>query len=354
MKITVVTESCDLSETAEYRELARRGHRIHVLHDPSRDCATAFAGTGVTTGHLAVRHRLDLGAARKLRRTLVADIPELVYAPVNKTLAISLMATRGIAVKVVGYRGTMGHLSHWDPASLITYFHPRLAGIVCLSQAVERYLISMRTTATTLTAYKAFDVQWYTAGEPADPGEFDFPPDSFIVGFTGNVRPVKGVDILLKALAQLPDTSRIQLLLVGEVRCKKVQRMLRTPAYSARVHLTGYRGDACQLTGACDVFVMPSIEREGLCRAVVEAMSQSVPAVVSDVGGMPELVEDGVSGLVVAPSDPTALANALLALEQDRSRLAMMGQAACDRIRTHFTIARATDRMEELFNTVVN
>lgn len=324
-----------------------------MIHDPSRDCATAFAGTDVTTARLAIRHRLDLCAVRELRRKLVADLPELLYAPANKSLAVSLMATRGLAVKVVGYRGTMGHLSRWDPASLITYFHSRLAGIVCLSKAVEQYLIRMGVTATTLTAYKAFDVQWYTATAPADLGEFNFPARSFIVGFTGNVRPVKGIDILLKALTQLPETSRIQLLLVGEVRCKKVQRLLRNPRYSARVHQTGYRSDACQLTGACDLFVMPSIAREGLCRAVVEAMSQSVPAVVSDVGGMPELVEDGVSGLVVAPSDPTALAEALLTLEQDRTRLASMRQAARTRIQNDFTVARATDRMETLFAAVL-
>jgi glycosyltransferase involved in cell wall biosynthesis len=82
-------------------------------------------------------------------------------------------------------------------------------------------------------------------------------------------------------------------------------------------------------------------------------MSQSVPAVVSDVGGMPELVEDGVSGLVVAPSDPTALAEALLTLEQDRTRLASMRQAARTRIQNDFTVARATDHMETLFAAVL-
>jgi glycosyltransferase involved in cell wall biosynthesis len=352
MKITVVASACDLSEVAEYCELAARGHRVHVFYDPSWQENGAYEKSDVTTTPLPVSHRLDLRAAKALRAHLLKQTPELIYAPYNKTLAVSLMATRGMRVKVVGYRGTLGHLNHWDPASLMTYFHPRLDGIVCNCKAVQSYMRDKQAKAQLVTAYKGFDVDWYARGQPGNLADFGFPGDAFVVGFTGNVRPVKGIDILLKALAQLPEDSRIQLLLVGEIRDRRVRRMLNDPAFSSRVVSTGFRRDASRLTGACDAFVMPSVEREGVCRAVVEAMSQCVPPIVSDVGGMTELVQDGESGLVVPPSDYDALANALQRMERDVENCKQMGIAAQQCIRDHFSVARATDTMEEFFDRV--
>lgn len=349
MKITVVANAFDFSEVAMYRALAARGHRVHVLHDPERGTHGAYDGSSVTHAPFAVHHRLDMRAAAELRRLLSQATPDLVYAPNNKTLAVSLMATRRLPTRVVGYRGTTGHLSHWDPASRITYFHPRLAGIVCLSRAVEDYLVSMRTKAKLITTYKGFDLSWYNSKPVADLDEFNLPKDAFVLGFTGNVRPVKGIDVLLKALALLPPESRIHLLLIGQIRCRKVQRMLKRSEYTARVRLAGFRPDAYRLTGRCKAFVMPSVEREGLCRAVVEAMAQGVPPIVSDVGGMPELVENGISGIVVAPSDPAKLAAALLHMESAEDERTRMGTAAMERIRSHFGVKQTTDLMEAFF-----
>ena len=354
MKITVLARACDLSEVAAYCDFARRGHLVHVIYNSGWQPDGAFDDVSVTSEVFDVKHRFDFSAVRSLSARFRKDPPDLIYAPNNRTLAVALMATRSLATKVVGYRGTVGHIRHYDPASLVTYLHPRLAGIVCLSKAVEEYLVNMRIKAKMLTAYKGFDVEWYKSDVAADLSEFEFPENAFIIGFTGNIRPVKGIDMLLKALVQLPSNSKIRVLLVGEVRCKRVKRMLRNPIYSARVHLAGFRSDACQLMGGCNAFVMPSINREGLCRAVVEAMAQSVPPIVSDAGGMPELVEASVSGVVVPPSDPEALSKALYDMEQDVDGCRRMGAAAELRIKKHFTIARTTDCMEELFRSVID
>lgn len=353
MKITVVANQCDLSEIASYLDLANRGHSIHVIHNPNWQSNGVFDNSPITTATLTVKHRLHLAAIHELKKQLLDNLPDLIYAPINKTLAISIAATKNLPIKVVGYRGTMGHLRHYDLGSRLTYLHPRLDGIVSLSKAVENYLLSMHVKATIITAYKGFDINWYKTDTPASLSEFGFDDDAFIIGFSGNVRPVKGIDILLQALAELPATSKIKLLLIGEIRCKRIQRMLADPAYSTRVTAPGFLKDAYRLIGACDAFVMPSIKREGLCRAVVEAMAQSVPPIVSDVGGMPELVEANISGLVVPPSDPTALAKALSIMEKDANRRLEMGKAAEQRIHDHFTVARTTDGMEKLFYKVL-
>jgi glycosyltransferase involved in cell wall biosynthesis len=140
--------------------------------------------------------------------------------------------------------------------------------------------------------------------------------------------------------------------LIGEIRDRKILEMMSEPAIAARVHGIGFRCDAAALVGLAHAFVMPSIEREGLPRAVIEAMSQSIPVVVSDVGGMPEMVEDGVSGLVVPPSNPVALREALSKLEASPELRTTLGAAGRKRIVGTFNISDTIDRMEQLFESV--
>jgi glycosyltransferase involved in cell wall biosynthesis len=299
---------------------------------------------------MRVRHRLDLWAARELRRLLLAFEPQVLYAPRNSTLSIALIASRGLAAKVVGYRGTIGHLSRWDPASQLTYFHPRVDRIVCVSEAVRRYLLGLNLAPGKLvTIYKGHDVAWYDAPGRASLDLPGLPAGAFVAGFTGSIRPVKGVDVLLRAMRLLDPGRNIHLLLVGDVRDRAITRLAADPAIRGRVHLTGFRRDAARLAGACDAFVMPSVEREGLPRAVIEAMAQRVAPIVTRVGGMPELVVDGECGLVVPPRDPSALADAISALAADRPRCRALGERARRRITEAFHIDTTISKMSALF-----
>jgi glycosyltransferase involved in cell wall biosynthesis len=90
--------------------------------------------------------------------------------------------------------------------------------------------------------------------------------------------------------------------------------------------------------GACDAFVMPSLRREGMARSVMEAMAQSLPTVVSDVGGLPELIRHEESGLVTRAGDPSALADAIARLARDPELCRLYGSRARERIRADFTI----------------
>ena len=99
---------------------------------------------------------------------------------------------------------------------------------------------------------------------------------------------------------------------------------------------------------------MPSLEREGLPRAVIEAMCLGVPPIVTDVGGMPELVEDGKSGRVVPPGNPRALADAMIAILIDRDLRDTCGQNARLRIEEHFNIKTTITRMATLFEETLS
>jgi glycosyltransferase involved in cell wall biosynthesis len=109
----------------------------------------------------------------------------------------------------------------------------------------------------------------------------------------------------------------------------------------------GYRADAPRVASAFDLFVLSSVY-EGLSIALVEAMALGLPAVVTAVGGLPEVVEHGQQGLVVQPADPGAIADAVLSLLADPGRRQRLGEAGRRRA-GQFDIRRAAGRMEEVY-----
>lgn len=350
MRLLVVTTYSDRSEVSIYADLVRRGHTVEMACMADSPERHTLARAGVTVNPIRVRHRLDLAAAADVRRRVAAFQPDVVYAPRNGSLAVTLLATRGRRPSVVAYRGTIGHLSRFDPASWLTYLHPRVARICCVSDAVRDYLQTFRLPESRLvTVHKGHDVAWYDAMPKPSRRDLGLPDGPFILGFTGRVRPVKGGDVLLEALARLPPALGVHLVIVGEIVDPEVQRLAAAPALRGRVHTLGFRRDAAAIASTFDAFAMPSIEREGLPRAVIEAMSQGIAPIVTRVGGMPELVVDGECGLVVPPRDALALSAAIESLARDPARCSRLGQAARARIVSHFNIRDTTDRMERLF-----
>ena len=351
MKLLAITTSNDRSEVRMYCAFAQSGMQVDLVIAPDFTPPPELAAAGVTLHSLRVRHRLDLTAVKAIRQMARRLTPDLIYAPRNSTLSVALIATLGLPIRTVGYRGTVGHISKWDPASWLAYLNPRVAGIVCVSEAVRQYLLGHHLPASRLqTIYKGHDPTWYdNIRAAAWPPETNLGPDDYVVVFTGNIRPVKGVDYLLNAIAELPASSAIKVVLIGEIRHPAVEALLSQPAIAARVVPLGFRADAAALTGLADCFVMPSVDREGLPRAVIEAMAQRVPVIVSDAGGMPELVEDGRSGVVVPPRDATALRGALLQLEADAPLRTRLGEAGRTRIEHAFHIDRTVEEMQKFF-----
>jgi glycosyltransferase involved in cell wall biosynthesis len=350
-----ITATNDRSEVEIYRALSRRGHSVHLICHPDWQGDKPLREAGVKITELDIRHRLDLKASRKLREIIISTSPDVIYAPKNSTLSTALIATRGEICPVIGYRGTCGHLRRTDPGSLLTYFHPRLRAIVCVSEAVRQYLISKKIPEDMLhTIYKGHRIEWYNFSGTAKPdfSSYGVPPNAFVVGFTGNIRPVKGVEHLLRALPQISSKLNVHAVLAGEVRDKKIIKLAKVPEIAAQAHFMGYTTDAPLIAATCHAFVMPSVKREGLPRSGIEAMAQGVPAIVADVGGMPELVEDGISGLVVPPCDSHAIAEAITKLASSPDLCRKFGEAARKRIETAFCVDTTIDRMEQLFISI--
>ncbi len=350
MRVLYMVGQSDRPEAYIIAGLAARGHAVRVVADPATPWRGLWRDAGAAVEPLVIRSRFD-GAARAMLRREVSDFaPDVVHAFTNRGLAAAVPALRGAPARLVAYRGTTGHISRWDPASRWSYLHPRVDAIACVADAVRDYLASRGIPPAKLeTIRKGHDPAWYADLAPPARGELGVAGEAVVIGCVANVRKVKGAAVLLRAIAALPPAPPIQLVLVGEVRDRAVRARLRRPDLAGRVVATGFRADAPLLARAFDLFAMPSLDREGLPKAVVEAMAQGVAPVVSDAGGLPELVEHGVSGLVVPAGDADALARAFSMLAGDAALRARLGAGARARIAGAFSLGATIEAVEALY-----
>jgi glycosyltransferase involved in cell wall biosynthesis len=163
-----------------------------------------------------------------------------------------------------------------------------------------------------------------------------------LILYLGRLHPEKGPDVLVEALARLDrragDAWRAALVGGGEERDALLRRVTAL-GMADRVRVPGPRRRVGPWLDACDLLVLPSRE-EGMPVAALEAMMRSRAVVATRVGGTPEVVLDGKTGLLIPPDDPDALAAALLRLIADRAALATMGEAGRRRALAEFTIER--------------
>ena len=359
LNVWIVSDRPDMPESHIYAQLPGLGINLVFVHSATADPAAIarIRDAGAECLVVEFRNRLDFAASATLRRELRRRPCDVIYATVNKPLAAVLRATIGFPrIKVVGYRGTIGHLSHLDPASWLTYFHPGLDHVVTVSDAVKRYFTQkLRFPESKVTRiYKGHDAEWYRVRTT----DFEMPESLrglTIVSFAGQIRHVKGVNYLLDAMELIPSDRKIGLLLIGGISEDDIRRRIEKATHdNPRIIYAGFRKDVTAIVGKTDIAVMPTVEREGLAKAVIEAQSLGVPAIVTDVGGLPEIVRDGETGLVVPPRDARALADAILALAADPERRREMGEAAVRRVAEVFDYRESARQFAALFGNLVS
>ena len=201
------------------------------------------------------------------------------------------------------------------------------------------------------TLYHGHDPAVLPAGEASDGvrQELGIPAGVPVVGTVASFTPHKGHRYLVQAADRVRRAvPEVRFVLVGQGPLeRKVRRQASELGLDRTVVFAGYREDAPRIAGAFDVFALPSLY-EGLSIALVEAMAMGRPAVVTEVGGLPEAVEHGQQGLVVRPGDPDALGDAILTLLGDAPLRRRLGDAGRRRAGA-FDIRRAASRMEEVY-----
>lgn len=352
-----MTESADRPTVASFIGMHKAGIDVTVVCPSDHPNHQTLTEAGVPTVDIRLPRNFDKDGIAALREELVRGRYHIMHTFNNKAVSNGLRACKGLPVKIVCYRGIVGAVSFLDPMSWLRYLNPRIDRIVCVAEAIRRYFLQMQPAFLRMpadrpvTIHKGHNLEWYTA-TPADLSDYGMPEGAFVVGCTANYRPRKGIDYLIDAIEALPRDMEVHLVLIGHMDAEKLTARIERSPIGDRIHRVGFVNNAPELSAACDVFCMPSTKREGLARAIIEAMAYRVPPVVTDAGGSPELVVDGVSGYVVPPRDAQGLADAIEKLYRDKDLRQSMGEAARERIATDFrnedTVRKTIALYEEL------
>lgn len=355
MKVLLVAGVGERPEAFLFPELAARGIHVDLFCDTSSPYFDPLKARNFPMTHFVMKSRMDISAIRTLRRTLTTGHYDIVHAFNSRALSITLIASLGLKVKRIGFCGTTGHLKRWDPASRMSLLNPRVDRIVCISEAVKTYLHGLGVPESRLVRiYKGHDPAWFSAAPRSSLRQFGVPDDAVVVACTARTRPIKGVPVLIESIRLLAPELPVHVLLIGHNDDAEVRNLLCDNTVRERVHLAGFRMDAPALVGACDMFVMPTLRNEGLSKAVIEAMCVAVPAIISKVGGMVELVADHQTGLIVPPGDPRRLAEAIRAYAVDPVLRKQHGMAARDRIVSSFSFRQTADQIIALYQSLVH
>lgn len=186
-------------------------------------------------------------------------------------------------------------------------------------------------------------------------GEFGIRPGSAVVGIIAGLRPEKDHRTLLYAMQLLiRDLPNVDLLVVGDGALRdELESLSHRLGIRQNVHFIGARNDIPEVLRAIDVFTLTSTT-ECLPISVLEAMASGRPTVCTDVGGISEMVTDGITGYLVPPGDATLLARRLKGLLSDPEAAQRMGLAGRRRVETDFSLERSVAATERAFEDAVH
>lgn len=180
-------------------------------------------------------------------------------------------------------------------------------------------------------------------------------PGSLAILYVANLFPYKGhLDLVAAASPVVSLFPQAHFLLAGreEGAGTEVRRSIDALGLSGNVHLLGPRDDVPSLMEATDIVVHPSHE-EGFSNTILEAMAAGKAIVATDVGGIPEAVLDGETGILVPPGNPKRLAEGMLSLLRDPAKGQALGEAGRKRVQEHFSVQAMVRETEEMYTEIL-
>ncbi len=228
----------------------------------------------------------------------------------------------------------------------------RCAAVIVVNSEAVRRRFAWTTHPKVRVVYNGVDLARYTPREPSSEARaaWGVPAAAPLVMSVGRFVAYKGYHDLIDAAAVMHrDRPDAHWVLVGDGELKSaLTAQAAERGLEKHVHVIGWRDDVPELLSHCDLFVLPS-HGEHFGRVVIEAMAMAKPVVATAAGGVPEIVQDGETGLLVAPADPAALSRAMSKLVHDRAMAQRMGRAGRRRVEERFTLEGHVREMERIY-----
>lgn len=332
------------------------GHRAMLVAHANGELRRR-ADEGLDFLPLAPRTEMDLSASWRLSRAIKQLRPDIIHAHDPHAVAMAALAlsmstqpkrAKLVAARRVDFRLQGNALSRWK--------YDQVDHFICASDAIRKVLLADGVAPSrAVTVHEGIDLGRVAAAPPAAlHEELWLPHGSPVVGNVAALVPHKGQRHFVEAAAlvvrEVPD-ARFVIAGEGELR-PTLEHLIKHLKLEKHVFLAGFRPDVLSLHKAFDIFVMSSIT-EGLGTSLLDAMACGRPIVATTAGGMPEVVQDGTTGILVPPRDNQAMADAIVKLLKDEALRGRMGAAGLSLANAKFSAERMVADTLHVYEGVV-
>lgn len=179
--------------------------------------------------------------------------------------------------------------------------------------------------------------------------------NEILIGYIGRLSPEKGVRFLLESFKFLVDSSQIfKLVIIGDGHeIIELKEIVKSNNLSSKVIFTGFQKNISEWLAVIDIFVLPSLT-EGTPMILLEAMGHGVPCIASAVGGIPNIIESGVDGIMIPPGKPEEISNAVRCLISDTAKKGIISNNAKEKILKKYNINNWTRKIENEYLNIFN
>ncbi len=336
--------------------LQKLGHSVTIMTYGDSAYWSNFEEAGIRLIDFHPEKKLDKEEISFIREELEKGQYDVMHLFNGVSMINGIQAAKKLDVKVVLYRGFEGHIHWYDPSCYFKFLHPRVDAILCNAEGVAEHIrkASIFVKPKLVTVNKGHRLEWYKDVEAMKHEELGLDPDAFYAICTANNRRMKGMPYLLQTFKHIPEDANIHLLILGkDMDIPENMKIINNLARPDRIHILGWRGDALRIVKMAQTFLLASLYGESITKSVLEGMSVGTTAIITNIPGNREMIEDGVSGYFVPKKDPKAMAEALMKLYRDPDAAKQMGEAARERIRTRFNSDQSIKEYEAFYEELV-
>lgn len=337
------------------RELHKKGYPLLFVVQPQSPLYEKAVKANLPVFPLKIRNEFDIPAIFRLAGVMKREKCLLAHYHDSHSLAIGAFADYlvKIPIRIISRRVAF-------PPKKNLFFRAKykrnIDSIIAVSHDVKRVLVEGGIDPELVRVIPDgtdFSVFEEAASSDYLRRELSFAPDDYLVGIVAHLTDNKGHKHLLQAAKILKEKEpKIKLVVVGEGPLKmELNRQVRQIQVQDMVFFLGFREDIPQILASLDLFVLSSY-LEGMGSSILDAMACRLPVVATQVGGIPEVVIHGETGLLVPPRRPEALADAVLKLYGDRTFASSLGQKGYELVHQRFSAEAMADKIIRLYENL--
>jgi len=337
------------------RQLVRKGYPVWFIVQPGSPLHDKAKAENLPVWPLRMRSEFGLLAALRLAVRMKRRGCVLAHFHDAHAVSVGSMAAglAGVPIRIIARRVDFPLKRNF--LSRRKYVR-KVDAVIAISEGVKRVLVGSGLEPDRVSVVPSgIDFSVYQSGLPRDylHKEYRFDAGDYLVGIVAQLEDHKGHRYLIDAAKILKDkTRKVKIVIVGEGSLRmELTHQVQDLNVKDVVYFMGFREDIPRILSSLDLFVLSS-HLEGLGSSIMDAMACRLPVVATRTGGIPELVKNDKTGLLVPPRNPKALAEAILALYHDKRRAARLAKAGYDFVHRNFSAEAMADKTLAVYERI--